>query len=183
MELIDYIEKDIQLWLGLDKKNNVMCNMDYRGVILGKSDIFKNFRTKYKSIYRICYRNKEKDILVFYKSENEKIISVHFSGVRMFFGSAPWIVTHNADGLLFGYIREGRRNFVLMNPVTDVSQFYADAKKMHLSIDEGYATFNDITKYENDIMAYYDSLPIFKAFTYMLGDLNVFPEKEIIIEI
>lgn len=173
MELIDCIEQDIKHWKTLDENNDVMCSTR-NTLISGRSDIVKTFRTNYKDIYRICYRNKQKEILALYKSGDEKIDSVYFSGVGRFFGSVPWIATHNTDSLLFSYFRDGKPNFVVMNQVSNVSQFYENAKDIHLYVDDSY---------RNDVVKYYDSLPMFKTFSYMLGELDVLSEEEIVIEI
>lgn len=167
MDLIDYIADDIDHWLTLDENNDVACDTDDY-IISCKSDIFVKFKKNYDDIYCICYRNKQKDILVFYKGKNNKILSVYFAGVnQLLYKYIPWIDMCDTDNLLFSYFMDG--NFVsrLMDSVANVSQFYSEVKRIHLYIDDNYR--NNVTKY-------YDSLPMFKVLSYILGNMDIIIE-------
>ena len=171
MELLDCIEDDIKLWLSLDKTNTVNCS-----TTTGTKEFttFEKFRMYYDNVIRICYKREGIEIMAIYRRNND-ITKIYFNEIiQINYNFIPWIDMIQSTEPMFGYYRSGIPKDRPMGQIKNVRELYSVAKIISISV---------IDDCHNEIISYYDSLPLFKAFSYMLGDLDGLPNKEITIEI
>ena len=173
MNLINCIEHDIIHWLKLDKSNTVGYSTLREAK---KFTTFEEFRRYSDDIVRICYRRGSYEIMAVYRKNND-VTKIYFNELNRYHKSyyIPWIDMTQGTEPMFGYYESGIPKDKSMGQIKNTHELYSVAKTIMLSLVKN--------KYENNIISYYDSLPMFKAFSYMLGELDVFPKEEIIIEI
>lgn len=179
---LESLEYDAKLWLERDKDNHVVYIPDKHHAIRirNNDDFHKRFekvRNKFNILLTVNYWNNDKLVLLFrFRNEGEKqlVKVISFCGIRSYYyhNYYPWIEINN-DNFQFCFLDEDNGpNYKSIGPLCNIDELFSVAKNEDLPVAN--------PKFRDELVLYYDSLPLFKILSYMFGK----PEpKEIIIEI
>ena len=180
------LESDAKLWLSLNEKNTVMYDewdiYRYRTIEIIYNntcfdDVFEHIKNN-KRFERIHYGNENGDVLIVHIKKGISI-RFYFSGIYNchFHGFIPYCIwNYSKDQIEFCYHDiQGLHVLELTNSIDSVKELFSIIKSESLTIV--------LDKHKDKITTYYDSLPLFNIFSYVLDMPCDITDKEIVIEI
>lgn len=182
------LESDAKLWLSLNEKNTVMYDewdiYRYRtiGTIVNNTcfdDVFEHIKSN-KHFERIHYVNENGVAILIVHIKKGIPIRFYFSGITNyhFHYFTPYCIRNYSkeDQIEFHYHDiQGGHVIELTNSIDSVRELFSIIKSESLTIV--------LIKHKDKITTYYDSLPLFNIFSYVLGIPCDITDKEIVIEI
>lgn len=176
-ELLDCVEHDMIFWLNKSEENNVQYVMRSGNIInIDNESRFTEFKLIKKNFYKYCniwYNTGKKTIISIFIDSTYNIANIHFSYTSTYHYNdlSSWIEIKDDNFMQFCYFT----NIVKreeMGRISSVDEMYSVAKNIELEIVAD--------NHRDKIAKYYDSLPLFKLFLRIFGEL---PVEQIIIEI